>query len=576
MKSETIMILWHSKDPVFSVDFHSSGRLVTGGADNDVKIWRIIRNNTNNNVTNNEHTTEATSSTSVTKNKHKEYHSIEFLANLSRHSKAVNSVRFSPSGEFLASGGDDGFIFIWKLNEGAAPNPDSIDKESWSIVYTLRGQPLDVYDLCWSHDSKYLASGSTDNSAAVWSLNKTGTRQILTDHTHYVQGVAFDPLGVYLATFSSDRSCKLYTSKKQKSKKSSKGNASLLICKHTLTKRYYKKEEVDESNTTVTTDEKGKTKEKEKEKHKLFLDENMNTFFRRLCWSPDGALLFTPAGMFKANKDSGATNASYIFSRPGSNPTSIAPNLLVHLPSTKPVIVIRCNPCLFKLKDSTNSTANSINSNSKDTTNNSNNSVRDEDTKMEDVEDSEKGNSQQGVDNEHPNSFFKLSYRIVFAVATLDTVVIYDTQHAHPLCYVTDIHYAALTDLAWSKDGRTLVVSSKDGYCSIISFEENELGVPLSSEEFSRILKEERGKEGDLDIAFDIDGNEPTADEESKENKDKDNKNKEKEKDEAAKNLSATKKDTDTPPLKKPRRVVPTLISTPNSKPTPAPNNPQV
>lgn len=71
----------------------------------------------------------------------------------------------------------------------------------------------------------------------------------------------------------------------------------------------------------------------------------------------------------------------------------------------------------------------------------------------------------------------------IFAVATLDSVLVYDTQHPYPLCVVGGIHYASLTDLAWSTDGRLLAVSSSDGYCTIISFEAGELGTPLSAEE---------------------------------------------------------------------------------------------
>jgi hypothetical protein len=31
---------------------------------------------------------------------------------------------------------------------------------------------------------------------------------------------------------------------------------------------------------------------------KLFYDENVNTFFRRPCWSPDGNLVFLPCGVY--------------------------------------------------------------------------------------------------------------------------------------------------------------------------------------------------------------------------------------------------------------------------------------
>ena len=60
-----------------------------------------------------------------------------------------------------------------------------------------------------------------------------------------------------------------------------------------------------------------------------------------------------------------------------------------------------------------------------------------------------------------------------------------------------NLHYAPFTDLSWcvppsssplianalrrSADGQTLVVSSQDGYCSVIAFDPLELGTPYHS-----------------------------------------------------------------------------------------------
>lgn len=46
-------------------------------------------------------------------------------------------------------------------------------------------------------------------------------------------------------------------------------------------------------------------------------------------------------------------------------------------------------------------------------------------------------------------SVFKLPYRMMFAVATQDTVVLYDTQQAGPIAMFANLHYASFTDVAW-------------------------------------------------------------------------------------------------------------------------------
>ena len=87
MKFITPEIVWHSKEPVYSVDFSvlpSCYRLASAGADKDIKIWDI---------------------TLV-----EEKIQLKYLFSLTRHDRAVNSVRFSPDGRFLASGGNLNYI----------------------------------------------------------------------------------------------------------------------------------------------------------------------------------------------------------------------------------------------------------------------------------------------------------------------------------------------------------------------------------------------------------------------------------------------------------------------------------
>ncbi len=66
----------------------------------------------------------------------------EFIANLKRHTKAVNIVRWNPDGSILASAGDECVIFLW--NENDIKNQKTLDmdedesKENWFAFKTLR------------------------------------------------------------------------------------------------------------------------------------------------------------------------------------------------------------------------------------------------------------------------------------------------------------------------------------------------------------------------------------------------------------------------------------------------------
>lgn len=72
-------------------------------------------------------------------------------------------------------------------------------------------------------------------------------------------------------------------------------------------------------------------------------------------------------------------------------------------------------------------------------------------------------------------ALIELPYRLVFAVATIDHVIIYSTQSVHPLAVIKNLHYDSINDLAWMKN-KILMVASSDGYCSFIKIEEEIIG----------------------------------------------------------------------------------------------------
>ena len=78
---------------------------------------------------------------------------------------------------------------------------------------------------------------------------------------------------------------------------------------------------------------------------------------------------------------------------------------------------------------------------------------------------------------------FKLPYKMIFAVATQDSIIIYSTEEFKPLGFVSNLHYSSITDLKWDLDGSRIIVSSTDGFCSVVSFENGIFGEVYVKEE---------------------------------------------------------------------------------------------
>jgi len=509
MRTHCLSILFHDDNaPIYSCHFEpdrpgSKSRLATGGGDNNVRIWAVER--------------QAVGAPQLT-----------YLSTLARHTQAVNVVRFCPRGEALASAGDDGTVLLWVPDEkkehgggasGTYGGEDKEEKESWRVQRTCRSvSNSEIYDLAWSPDGQYLITGSMDNIARIFHEDGNCIRQIV-EHSHYVQGVSWDPLNEFVATQSSDRSVHIYSLKTRdgqlalhqhgkitkmemdSSRRSSGSPApseySFRAASTASNHEYAIASPVSSAPGTpilpmnppmITTPRRssfGNSPSRHRSpspsssiplpavKHlespkpagasksaNLYHNESMTSFFRRLTFTPDGSLLITPAGEFKTpghERDESA-NTIYIYTRAGLNKPPVA-----HLPGhKKPAIAVKCSSILYKLREKAKTTQHiTIDTSSAES---SISSLPPPITAYKSV-------------TEQPSSaVFNLPYRIVYAVATQDCVLVYDTQQQVPLCIVSNLHYATFTDLTWSADGCTLIMTSTDGFCSCIEFDDGELG----------------------------------------------------------------------------------------------------
>jgi chromatin assembly factor 1 subunit B len=148
---------------------------------------------------------------------------VQFAATLARHVKPVNCVRFSPNGQYLASASDGGIVVLWRQTSApvrvaamfGAEEDDCCDPsngmaddyvEHWGAAQMFRASDLeDIYDLAWSPDSRFILFGLTDHSVQIWDVTSGQKVKVIKEHGHFVQGAAWDPLNVFIATQSADR-----------------------------------------------------------------------------------------------------------------------------------------------------------------------------------------------------------------------------------------------------------------------------------------------------------------------------------------------------------------------------------
>ncbi|XP_049722985.1 protein HIRA isoform X4 [Elephas maximus indicus] len=281
----------HNGKPIFSVDIHPDGtKFATGGQGQDsgkVVIWNM--------------------SPVLQEDDEKDENIPKMLCQMDNHLACVNCVRWSNSGMYLASGGDDKLIMVWKRATYIGPSTvfGSSGKlsnvEQWRCVSILRSHSGDVMDVAWSPHDAWLASCSVDNTVVIWNAVKfPEILATLRGHSGLVKGLTWDPVGKYIASQADDRSLKVW---------------------RTLDWQL-------ETSITKPFDECGGT-----------------THVLRLSWSPDGHYLVSAHAM----NNSGPT--AQIIEREGWKTNM---DFVGH---RKAVTVVKFNPKIFKKKQKNGSSA---------------------------------------------------------------------------------------------------------------------------------------------------------------------------------------------------------------------------
>uniref|UniRef100_A0A3Q1I6Z9 Protein HIRA n=1 Tax=Anabas testudineus TaxID=64144 RepID=A0A3Q1I6Z9_ANATE len=194
-------MLCYTGKPIFSVDIHPDGtKFATGGQGEDsgkVMIWNMAP---------------------VLREEDEKNENIpKMLCQMDNHLACVNCVRWSNNGLYLASGGDDKLVMVWKRAAFIGPSTvfGSSSKlanvEQWRCVTILRNHTGDVMDVAWSPHDIWLASCSVDNTIVIWNARKFPEMvTCLRGHTGLVKGLTWDPVGKYIASQADDHSLKVW------------------------------------------------------------------------------------------------------------------------------------------------------------------------------------------------------------------------------------------------------------------------------------------------------------------------------------------------------------------------------
>jgi WD40 repeat protein len=105
------------------------------------------------------------------------------------HRGPVYAASWSPDGQWIASGGEDGTVQVWNAGTGVC-------------ITCYRGHTRAVKALAWSPDSRLLASGGDDKTLHLWNATTGEPSTAPSQHDAWIRAVAWSPNSQWIAAAS--------------------------------------------------------------------------------------------------------------------------------------------------------------------------------------------------------------------------------------------------------------------------------------------------------------------------------------------------------------------------------------
>ncbi len=232
---------------VTTLDISSQGLLASAGWDKQIAIWKGKAKNP--------------------------------LLTMKGHKDKINSIKFSPDGNYLGSVGDDGTLIIWDVTTGG-------------IIKEIAAHKDPVTSLCFSSNGKIIATAGWDKTIRFWNVATGEMISEFRGHKNSINHIQYSSNEQYIVSCSDDNS---------------------MIVWETATGKIFKKYDfytepvtqaqfISNDNQLISTDQKGELKIYNTNNHQLLVvREDHKGKTTAIAWHPDNGILITCGEDLKIN-----------------------------------------------------------------------------------------------------------------------------------------------------------------------------------------------------------------------------------------------------------------------------------